>query len=69
MLDIPDYYHVFDLSSHEQPFVVYEEELKRLYKQFSLSEQQLELALLNEDVESHTQRVRPMRTDVYIERD
>ncbi|AFV87845.1 hypothetical protein amad1_22058 (plasmid) [Alteromonas mediterranea DE1] len=69
MLDIPDYYHVFDLSSHEQPFVVYEEELKRLYKQFSLSEQQLELALLNEDVESHTHRVRPMRTDVYIERD
>ena len=69
MLDIPDYFHVFDLNTHDQPLVVYEEELKHLYKQFSLSEQQLELALLNEDVESHTHRVRPMRTDVYIQRD
>ena len=28
MLDIPDYFHVFDLNTHDQPLVVYEEELK-----------------------------------------
>ena len=33
MLDIPDYFHVFDLNTHDQPLVVYEEELKHLYKE------------------------------------